>query len=336
MAALNLKPGSILDGRFLLTEVLGQGGMATIFKAQDLDRDRVWVAVKVLLPLFSSGLGAWSVFQREEEIGRGLEHPYVLKYVDLPEDRRRSYIVTEFVPGKSIAARLREERPLGEREAIAIGARVCQALEHVHEQGIVHYDIKPANVMLCDDGTIRLIDFGLAHKAVAKRFTFGAGPPAMGSVDYVAPEQIQRKRGRKSVDIYGLGAMLYEMLTGSAPFPGDDPYVVASTRILGDPPAPRTLNSLISPQAEDVVLRALRRNPAERYPTVAAMRADLEHLDRMQMGGYSQRLQPVTRWRRWLRIARYVGTVGLLPVLVQVLLFFLLWHHLASKHLPGR
>jgi serine/threonine-protein kinase len=195
----------------------------------------------------------------------------------------------------------------------------------------VHYDLNPANVMLCPDGGIRLIDFGLAHAAETARFTLSGAPPAIGSSDYLAPEQIKRKRGRKSADIYGVGAMLYEMLTGRPPFPGDDPLAVASARLLGDPPAPRSLNPGISRQAEDIVLRALRRHPNERYSSAGAMKADLEHPERVALSGLCDRLQPVTRRRRGLRIARYISTTFILPVASQVALFLLLWHHLARK-----
>jgi serine/threonine-protein kinase len=185
--------------------------------------------------------------------------------------------------------------------------------------------------MLCPDGTIRLIDFGLAHTAVTARFTLSGGVPPIGSSDYVAPEQIKRKRGRKSVDIYGVGTLLYEMLTGKTPFPGDDPFVVASTRLLGDPPAPRTLNPAISRQAEEIVLKALRRDPDQRYPSAAGMKADLDHAEQVTVTGLSDRLQPVTRWRRALRFARHIATWVLLPVVSQVILFLLLWHHLTRK-----
>jgi eukaryotic-like serine/threonine-protein kinase len=328
-----LKPqvGQTLDGRFLLTDVIGRGGMATIFKAKDLENDSAPVVVKVPLPIFASGAGSWSIFQHEEEIGRRLDHPNILKFLALAPDKHRSYIVTEFVAGASLASRLKGHVCLPEREALSIASQICDALDYVHGIGVVHYDLKPDNVMLRPDGTIRLIDFGLAHTAVTTRFAFSGPAVALGSADYVAPEQIARKRGRKSVDIYGVGAMLYEMLTGRPPFPGDDPFVVASVRVLGDPPAPRSLNPNISRQAEDIVLRALRRNPAERYASAVAMKADLDHPERMTVVGLSDRLEPVTRWRRWRRMARYVATVGILPIVVQVVLFGLLWHHFARK-----
>jgi serine/threonine-protein kinase len=327
MRAADAAPGKILDGRFLLVAELGRGGMATIFKAEDLDDGRRAVVVKVPLPEFSSGTGAWSLFQREEELGRRLDHPFVLRFVPLPAHKRRSYVVTEYVPGRPLSEHMAGRLPLPEAEALAITSQVCAAVEHVHERGVVHYDVKPANVILCPDGGVRLIDFGLAHELATSRFALGGRPPAIGSSCYVAPEQVKRQRGRKSVDIYALGAMLYEMVTGQAPFPDDDPFVVASARMLGDPPAPRSLNPRLSAAAEEIVLRALRRDPAARYPSAAAMKADLDRPERVQVSGLAQRLEPVTRWRRAWRRARYVALVGVLPVATQVALFGLLWRH---------
>jgi len=329
MRAAEAVPGKVLDGRFLLAERLAEGGMATIFKAEDLRDHRRPVVVKVPLPVFSSGTGAWSLFQQEEEIGLSLDHPFVLKFLPLPADKRRSYVVTEFVPGRSLAEHLAERRRLPEPEALAIASRVCAALEHVHDRGVVHYDVKPANVILCPDGTIRLIDFGLAHRAATSRFALAGRPPPIASEIYVAPEQIGRQRGRKSVDIYAVGAMLYEMLTGQGPFPGDDPFTVGSARTVGDPPAPRTVNPLVSPEAEEIVLRALRRAPSERYQSAAAMKKHLDHPAEVVVTGLASRLQPVTRWRRARRWLRFALLVGVLPVATQVVLFGLLWHHLA-------
>jgi serine/threonine-protein kinase len=325
-----LTPGTTVAGRFRLVEAIGKGGMATIFKAEDLERPGELVAVKVPLPIFSSGLGSWSMFQREEEIGLQLDHPYLLRFLRLTPDRRRSYVVTEYVPGRTLVERLREGPPLQEKEALSIASKVCEALDNMHRAGFVHYDVKPGNVILCPDGSIRLIDFGLAHAAATGRFALSTGP-VLASADCVAPEQIRRKGGRKSVDIYAVGAVLYEMLTGSTPFPNDDPFRVTSARLIGDPPAPRTLNPALSPQAEEIVLRALRREPAERYTSAAAMKAELDHPECVVQSGLRDRLRPVTPWRRRLRYARHVALMFLLPVAVQAALFGLLWWHFASK-----
>jgi serine/threonine-protein kinase len=320
----------VLDGRFRLLDEIGRGGMATVYRAEDLESGGRIVAVKVPLPMFSSGVGSWSMFEREAEILARLDHPGVARLLASARRPRQSYLVTEYVPGCTLAQVLGRRRPLREREAVEIGRRLCEAVEHVHARGIVHYDIKPANVLISADGTIKLIDFGLAHEAVPSRF-WSARPAAIASADYAAPEQIRRQRGRRSVDIYALGAVLYELLTGRPPFPGDDPFVVASARLLGDPAAPRRLNPGLSPQLEEIILRALRRDPDERYRQVAQLRRDLERPEAVTMSGLAERLQPVTPGRRARRWARHLGLVAVMPVAVQVLLFLLLWRHFAGQ-----
>jgi serine/threonine protein kinase len=331
MTMLKTAPGDVLDGRFLLKRELARGGMSTLYQAEDLAEANQPVVVKVPLPMFSSGVGGWSIFQREEEIGRQLDHPYVLHFLPLPRDRRRSYVATEFVPGRTLADLIAEQGRLQEGEALALAAKICEAVEHVHAHGVVHYDLKPANVMVCPDGTIRLIDFGLAHAASTSRFAFGGAPPAIGSAGYVAPEQVRRRRGQKSVDLYAIGALLYEMLTGRTPFGSDDAFAVGSARLVGDPPAPRALNPAISPAAEEIILRALRRDPAERYPDVEALRAAVTAPAKVVVTGLCEQLQPPTPWRRFRRRARYIAMVSVVPVVAQIVLFVLLWRHLAHK-----
>jgi serine/threonine protein kinase len=321
--------GQVLDGRFRLLQEVGRGGMSTIFKAEDLAHCGAPVVVKVPLPMYSSGVGAWSLFQREEEIGRRLDHPLLLRFVPLAVDKRRSYVVTEYVPGRSLADRLRHDRVLPEREALAIASQICAALDYLHGCGVVHYDVKPGNIMLCPDGAIRVIDFGLAHAASASRFSLTSSLPAIGSSGYVAPEQVQRKRGRPSVDVYGVGAILYEMLTGAPPFGDEEPFGVASACVIGDPPAPSLLNPNLTAATEEIVLRALRRDPAERYASAAAMKADLDCPEAIVVTGLRDRLRPPTRWGRRRRLARHIAVIAVLPVVAQVVLFVAIWHHLA-------
>ena len=323
--------GQILDGRFKLIEQIGRGGMATLFKAQDLADGERLVVVKVPLPIFAGGAGSWSFFQQEEAIGRRLDHPLVLRFVPLGADRRRSYLTTEYVPGRTLAQHLKERGILPEAEALGLAAQLCAALEYLHGAGIVHYDLKPANVMVCPDGTIRLIDFGMAHPVLRSRFALAAAPPAIGSSGYVAPEQARRKRGRTSVDIYGVGTILYEMLTGAPPFANDDAFAVTSARQVGDPPSPAALNPALTPQTEEIVLRALRRDPAERYASAAQMRADVQHPEHVIVSGLRERLRPATPWRRRWRLVRYLTWIAGLPLLTQVVLFRVLWLYLAHK-----
>jgi len=332
MYRLKAAPGQTLDGRFLLLEEIGRGGMATVFKARDLEDDEL-VAVKVPHAQFSSGVGSWSMFQREAEIGCMLRHPYILRFIDLPQDKRRDYVVTEYLQGAPLADRVGMGKRLAEQEAIAIMSRVCEAVEHLHAQGIVHYDLKPANVLLLDgDATIRLIDFGTAHRLEAHWSPFAAPAPPLVSAGYAAPEQIRRARGRPSVDTYAIGAMLYEVFTGHTPFEGDDPSAFASARQIGDPIAPRALNPDLSRQAEEIVLRALRRNPAERYPNVAALRHDLTHLDQVQVSGLAERLVAVTPWRKRIHWLRYAALIGVLPLASLVAMFLMLWWYLDHRH----
>jgi serine/threonine protein kinase len=304
--------------------------MSVLYLADD-QKTRQQVVVKVPLPIFSSGVGSWSLFQREEEIGLQLDHPYVLRFIPLPAHQRRSYVVTEFVAGQTLADTLAAEGPMPEARALVIASQTCAALAHIHARGFVHYDLKPANIILCPDGDLRLIDFGLAHAALSGRFSFSGAAPAIASAGYLAPEQIRRKRGRKSVDIYGVGAVLYEMLTGKIPFPDDDPFTVGSARLVGDPASPRTLRPQLSPQVEEIVLRALRRNPEDRYASAEALKADLDAPQSVVVTGIAQHLQPPTSWRKFARKARYVFLVCGVPLLAQVVLFALLWRRFSAR-----
>jgi serine/threonine-protein kinase len=324
-------PGQTLDGRFHLLEQIGQGGMSVVFKAEDLAHPGRLVAVKVVLPQYASGLGSWSMFQREAEIGEKLDHPFILRFVAHAPSKSRGVIVTEYLTGPTLASRIGRGRRLTEAEALGVTSRLCEAVDYMHQQGVVHYDLKPGNVVLCDDGSIRIIDLGLAHAAVKSRFAFPGPAPPLATSDYVAPEQIGRRRGRPSVDIYALGAMLYEMLTGTTPFEGDDPFVVASARQIGDPRAPRTIWPAISEQAEEVVLKALRRDPAQRYPTAAAFKADVDGIARVRVSGLARRLVPVTPARKLLRWMRFLAVTGVGPVAVLLVMFRLLWWYLEHK-----
>src|SRR5271169_355286 len=296
-ARYELHPGQTLDNRFLITETISRSGMATIFKATDLTNKET-VAVKVPFMEFESDPGFYSRFQREEEIGLRLKHPYILKFIQVEEEHRsRPYIVTEYLRGYTLSHLLNSVRPMPEKDAIKLASRMCEALEYMHEQGVVHRDLKPQNVMLCNDGTIRIMDFGIA-KTGGRRMTFAGFTPAVGTPDYMAPEQVKGKRGDERTDIYSLGAMLYEMVVSVTPFEceSDNPLVIMNARVDGDPVAPRKRNPKVSPQVEEIILQAMERDPKKRYQTAAAMKAELDNPSAVQLTGRCDRLHTPSAW----------------------------------------
>jgi serine/threonine protein kinase len=326
--ASELNPGAILDDRFRLTEVISRGGMATIYKAEDLRHLGEFVAVKAPHKEYGINAASSSWFQQEEEIGRRVEHPYVLKFLSIEGPRSRPYLVMEYVRGCTLCDLLEMFRVFPEADALAIAALICEGVQYLHQAGVCHRDLKPENIMICPDETIRIVDFGIAQAEDSSQVGWRS---ACGTPQYMAPERVRRKRGDARADIYSLGAILYEMLTGVIPFAHQNPDVMQASRVTGDPVAPRQLNPKLSPQAEEIVLRALERNPADRYPSAAAMLADLRAPERVEVTRRCERLQPSTVWRRALRKAWWVALWVFIPVISQFGLFFLLWHHLAKK-----
>jgi serine/threonine-protein kinase len=268
-------------------------------------------------------------FEREAEIGYRINHPYVMHFLHGASKQSRPYLVMELLQGHTLYHELRKRRTLPEAEALQVASRICEALQFVHEQGVVHRDLKPENVMLCPDGSIRLMDFGIARSDQSPRLTFVGFAP--GTPHYMAPERVKCKRGDARTDIYGVGAMLYEMLTGVIAFDMDDPMVIMNARVTGDPEAPRKLNPAISPQAEEIVLRAMERDPAKRYQSASAMKDALEDPSQVELTGRCDRLEPTTPARRFWRKARLAAPWILIPVILQVVGFLLLWHHLGKK-----
>ena len=290
------KPGHMLDDRFSISEILSRSGMATVFKAKDRRNGNQPVAVKVPHMEFESDPNFFSRFQREERIGLELNHPLILKFIPI-ENKSRPYIVTEYLKGCTLDHLMRAMRPLPGKDALKIASLVCDALQHMHDHGIIHRDLKPQNVMICSDRTIRIMDFGIARDVVSRRITRVGNSSSMGTPDYMAPEQVNGKRADKRTDIYNLGALLYEMLTGALPFQDENPWAALNARLTGDPVAPRKINPDLSAQAEEIVLRALQREPAARYQTAAAMKAELDGVEHVRVTGLADRLQPPTAWK---------------------------------------
>ena len=329
MGSRDVQPGQTLDDRFYITEIISRSGMATIFKATDKQTNQT-VAVKVPFLQFESDPGVYSRFEREEAIGLKLDHPYLLKFIPI-EKRSRPYIVTEYLRGYTLAHLLNNVRPLPESDALKFASRICDALAHMHERGVVHRDLKPQNIMVCSDGTLRIMDFGIAKAAEGRRITFTGFTPAVGTPDYMAPEQVKGKRGDERTDIYSLGAILYEMATGVLPFVGENPFVIMNARVTGDPVAPRKQNPKISPQIEEIILHAMSREPNDRHPNVAALKAELDKPADVQIAGRANRLQAITPWQSsWQKHRSLVWKI-LIPAIV-IGLFVLLVMKTGRSH----
>jgi serine/threonine-protein kinase len=321
-ASGELTPGMVLDGRFDLIELVSRSNMASIFKAYDLEKTEA-VAIKVPLLYVESDLGGYERFKREEEIGLMLDHPSILKFVKVDGEKSRPYLVMEFLEGETLAERMARIKPMPENEAARIVSGVCDALDYLYRRGIVHRDLKPPNIILCRDGSLRLIDFGLARAAKSRRLTFAGLTSVMGTPDYIAPEQVKGKRGDHQSDVYSLGAMLYEMVTGTTPFEGENPYVIMNMRLTGDPQAPRVLNPNLTPVMEEIILHAMERNPSQRYLSALVMKRELDNCHMVDLTNRHLRLRAPQPWKRNLSLWKMIAGF----VLLQVILFFLLlWH----------
>ena len=309
-----VKPGDIIDGRFEIESVISRSGMASLFKAKDLENKRT-VAVKIPYMQLESDPNSFARFQREEEIGELLNHPNILKFIKIP-NKTRPYIVTEYLEGKPLSTVLNEMRPLPIQDAVQIASYICGALAHMHENKVVHRDLKPQNIMICEDGTLRIIDFGIAKSTEMRRLTFAGFTPAMGTPDYMAPEQVKGKRGDERTDIYSLGAVLYEMTTGSVPFEGPNPFIVMNSRITGDPVAPRKRNPEIPQALEEIILHAMEREPHRRYHSAAAMKAELDDPETVKLTGRHHQLVSPKIWKARWQGSRLIIVSAVLPLVV--------------------
>jgi serine/threonine-protein kinase len=272
-----LDAGDSLD-HYRLEATVARSGMSTLYRATDMNSGRQ-VAIKVPHAEMESDPILLERFRREQLIGQELNHPGVVKTFD-NEERSRLYMVIEWVDGKLLRSILNEQDRGGGLpidRAVKITLSICDALDYMHKHGVVHRDLKPENVMVGTDDRIKLIDFGIAMKSDARRLTYAGPSPLLGTPDYISPEQVKGQRGDQRSDIYALGAMLYEMLTGQPPFTGSNPLAVMNERVLNDPQPARKLNKQVSPQLQEILNRAMERDPRHRYATALEMAWELEH-----------------------------------------------------------
>jgi eukaryotic-like serine/threonine-protein kinase len=320
----DIEAGRELD-LYHIESPVAESGMASIFRATDT-RDGRQVAIKIPHSSMEADPVLFDRFKREEEIGVALNHPHVMRIFPNP-DRSRVYMVMEWCEGRLLRDILSKEGKLPQDRAIRIALRILEALDYIHKQGVVHRDLKPENIMVDDHDNVKLIDFGIASMEGAKRLTYAGFTQALGTPNYIAPEQVRGKRGDARSDIYSLGIMLYEMLSGQTPFSGPSPLAVMNDRLINHPLPPREANPNISPQLQEVLYRAIEREPRNRYPSAHAFRLDLEHLDQV---GVADRTE-LTDWKRrrsgpQRKILLY-SALALLPFLLFLVMWLLARHH---------
>ena len=269
--------GKKLDGRYEIKEIIGVGGMANVYKAYDSIDDRI-VAVKILRDEHMQNDELLRRFRNESKAIAVLSHPNIVKVYDVSFNEDIQYIVMEHVDGITLKEYIEQQKVLRWKEAVHFTVQILRALQHAHDKGIVHRDIKPQNIMLLEDGTIKVADFGIARFARASQHT--VTDKAIGSVHYISPEQAKGELSDEKSDIYSIGVMLYEMTTGTLPFDADSPVSVALKQIQSQAKRPRVINPDIPEGLEDITIRAMQKDPARRYQSAAEMLRDIDEFKR--------------------------------------------------------
>ncbi|MCR5635852.1 MAG: Stk1 family PASTA domain-containing Ser/Thr kinase [Clostridiales bacterium] len=265
--------GKRLDGRYEINELIGVGGMAMVYRAYDIIDDRT-VAIKILKDEFLNNADFIRRFRNESKAVAVMSHPNIVKVYDVSFGDVIQYIVMEYIDGITLKEYIAQQKEIGWKEALHFIVQILNALKHAHEKGIIHRDIKPQNIMLLQDGTIKVTDFGIAR--FSNKETRTMTDKAIGSVHYIAPEQARGDITDNKSDLYSVGVMMYELLTGKLPFEADNAVSVAIMQLQTDPKPLKEINPEIPDGLEEITLKAMQKNPAKRYASADEMLADIE------------------------------------------------------------
>jgi serine/threonine-protein kinase len=318
-----LDTGAKLD-YYLIESHIARSGMASIYRAID-QRDNRVVALKIPHPDLEADPILFDRFQREAAIGEKLDHPMVMRVYG-GEERSRIYMVMEWCEGR-LLRQILDEGPIARERALHIAGSVLDALDYIHSQGVVHRDLKPENIMVDEHDHIKLIDFGIAGDAAARRLTYANITATLGTPNYISPEQVKGKRGDNRSDIYAMGVILYEMLSGKLPFTGPTPMVVMNERVLNHPMPPTVADPTITSQLQEVLYRALERDPKNRYAHAREFKNDLEHLDQVGIEDRPELRDWQKRKSHLTRKVFYYGGLALIPVAILLLMILLAHRH---------
>jgi serine/threonine-protein kinase len=306
--------------------------MASIFRGTDL-RSGLTIAIKIPHPEAECDPIFYDRFLREEKICRVMDHPGIVKEVS-EGNKSRVYMVLEWVEGQLLRDLLGRQGVLPADRAARIAVSTCEALEYIHSRGVVHRDLKPENIMLCGRDEVKLLDFGIAAMRGSRRLTFGKLSRITGTADYMAPEQVKGKRGDARTDIYALGAMLYEMLTGRLPFEEKNVFAAMQKRLYRDPALPGEINPEIPRRLEEIVCKAMERDPRNRYGSAREMAVELDQrgcsgiprgVPAQVLSGDRPRASGSWRDSLWKHILTY-ASLAMIPALIFGLMLFVSHH----------
>ena len=311
--------GERLD-QYELKELLARSGMASIFKAVDLESGRI-VALKIPHIQYESDVVFSERFRREQEVGERLSHPNLVQVLT-PREKSRMYIAMEYVEGRSLRALMSDKHPLPTEKALDIARQVCDALVYLHAEGVVHRDIKPENILLTAGGQVKILDFGIALFESERRLTWMGLSHAVGTPDYMAPEQIRGRRGDPRTDVYAAGMLLYEMLTCNLPYESPSPRALLRAKTSEEPRPPSYYVPGFDPHLEAVILKAIEVSPRDRYASAAALLADLKDPSAVPLrdpaAGAARRRGGARIWRRFLLPAVVAAVLVVLASLIYL------------------